>query len=352
MMKQEIIPQPVDWSLMQVWNAIAIKHDRPLQKRDYVYASELNQPMIDRVMKMNAVPYTNPPNDRSRRKFLCGNLIEFLVRQILVATGFYDKHELKIDAKPYDDCLEVHGRCDFKSVIGYIDKGMAFTRLNEMNLPEEIYNLGKGIIESLDGVFIKGKILEIKSISSFGFEKVEKTKMAIPAHTLQAYHYQKNGGIPCELVYISKDDLRMQQFSIDPTIAEDIYRKDLEKITFYFKKKKMPPKEPLATFEPLMGKFQKNLGVEYSPYLLATYQISTPEAFRQQVKFVESWNRALSRYVKAETGQTTPTGKPINITPGNKETRAQIEAAGFNFDNLLRAAIEAGVAEEEELAEF
>lgn len=345
MNKQETNPTPVDWSLMQVWNAIAIKQDRPLQKRDYAYASELNQPMIDRIMKMNAVPYTNPPNDRSRRKFLCGNLIEFLVRQILVATGFYDKHELKIDAKPYDDCIEVHGRCDFKSVTGYIDKGMAFTRLNEMNLPEEIYNLGKGIIESLEGVFIKGKILEIKSISSFGYEKVEKTKRAIPAHTLQAYHYQKNGGINCEIVYISKDDLRMQQFSIDKEGTEDLYRKDLEKITYYYKKKKTPPIEPLAMFNTLMGKFEKNLGVEYSPYLTMLYGFKNPEDYRNSVSFVASWNRVLKRYAEAELGRGT------NITAKNKEVRAQMEK-DFEFDNLIRCAIDAGIAEEEELAEF
>lgn len=343
------MPVPVDWSLSQVWNAVALKPERPLVKRDYVYASELGQPMCDRVLKMNAVPMTNPPNARSRRKFLAGNIIEFVVKQILVAAGLYAKDEVKVDAETYKGLLDVHGRCDFKTINGYIDQGASLSRLTELSFPQEIYDIGKGIIESLNGVYLLGKILEIKSISSFGMDKVEKSRTAIPAHSLQAYHYQKFGGMIANICYICKDDMRMRQFALDTTKCEELYYEDIKQITHWYKKKKTPPIEPLAKFDYLMGQFSKNLGVEYSGYLTSLYGYKNPEEYRDSVTFVKKWNNALSRYVKAELGQTTPTGKPINITPGNRDTRAEIEKAGFDFGELMQAKIAAGELEEEEI---
>ena len=173
--------------------------------------------------------------------------------------------------------------------------------------------------------------------------------MAIPGHTLQAYHYQKNGQLVANICYICKDDMRMRQFALDVDRSEELYYKDIEQITHWYKKKKTPPIEPLAKFDSLMGNFSKNLGVEYSGYLTALYGFATPEDYRNSVAFVKKWNHALSRYVKAELGHTTPTGKPINITPGNKDTRAEIERAGFEFTDLIQAKIDAGILEEEEV---
>lgn len=345
-------PKPQDWSLAQIWNAVAIKPDRPLVKRDYVYASELGQPMCDRIMKMNAMPYTNPPNDRSRRKFLAGNIFEYVVKQILTAAGIYLRDEVKLDANPYKDTLGVHGRCDFQTIHGHIDLPRALSQLHELILPEELYRIGTGVIHQLEGIYMQGKILELKAVSTFAMDKVEKTKMAIPSHSLQAYHYQKTSGIPANIAYVCKDDMRMAQFFIDEKATESLYKSDLEMITHYYKKKKTPPTEPLAMFNTLMGKFSKNLGVEYSPYLTSLYGYKNPEEYRDAVKFVTRWNNCLTRYVKAALGMRTPTGKPIEPTPLNKQVRSDIEATKkFNFDELIQAAIAAGVSEEEE-AEF
>lgn len=281
---------------------------------------------------------------------MAGNVWEYITKIILTVSGVFKHDELKIDAKPYDDCLEVHGRCDFIAG-GYIDYDTSIKKLEELFLPDYLYTVGKKIIEVLAGKNLMEKILELKSVSTFAYNRVEKSKAAIPNHIMQAYHYQKNKGIPANLVYLCKDDCRMIQFYIEDHLAEPLYRQDLEKMTYYYKKKKTPPLEPLVKFEPAMGRFSKNLGVEYSPFL-EHYGYSDPDAYRDAVKFVESWNRVLSRYAKAETGQLTPTGKPISITASNKEVRSAIEVAGFEFGYLLQCAIEAGIAEEEELAEF
>lgn len=338
-----------NWSLAAMWNNLAMKPEKPLRDRSYIYASEVGMPFCDRFLKMAATPYTNPPNERSRRKFLSGNMQEMVVKQILMATGLYEHDELKVDAQPYEDCLEIHGRMDFKTVGGYIDIGKAFDNLNKLMLPEDIYNIGKGIIESLEGVALTEKILELKSVSSFAMDKVERAGAAMPNHTLQAYHYQKNAGIDANICYVCRDDLRMKQFKVNAEVSEPLYRADLEQMTYYYRKGEMPPIEPLAKFDESIGKFSKNLGVEYSPYLSKLYGFESPEAYRDSVSFVEKWNRCLTRYAMVASGAKTPTGKPITITPKNKEVVSEISAANYDFDKLLEIKVNLGdISEEEE----
>jgi len=337
----------INWSLAQIWNEAAIKENKPLVERDYIYASEIGMPFYDRYLKMKAVPYTNPPNNRSLRKFLAGNIWEFVTKHILVACGVMKHEEIKIDAVPYDKLLSVHGRCDFIAG-GFIDADESMARLNEMNLPDYLFVVGKKIIEALQGQELKKKILELKAVSTFAMDKVERMGEAMPNHTMQGYHYEKNGGIPADVAYICKDDCRMAQFSIIAEHSEPLYHGDIEKMTHYFKKKKEPPKDPLIKFDDVFGKFSKNLGVEYSPYL-SHYGFATPDDYREGVKHCDKWNRALNRFVLAETGGKTPTGKPIVVTPKNNEVKAEIIKAGYDFDSILECKIRIGADAEEEV---
>jgi hypothetical protein len=118
-------------------------------------------------------------------------------------------------------------------------------------------------------------------------------------------------------------------------------------MTLYFGKKKPPPLAPLVSFDETFGKFSKNLYVEYSPYL-SHYGFETPDDYRMNVSYIDGWNRVLNRYVLAETGQTTKTGKPIAITPKNKEVKEAICKAGYNFDDILQLKIRLGADEEDE----
>lgn len=336
------------WNLAMIWNEVAFKPNRELKARDYIYASEVGSPFSDRWLKMRAVAYTNPPNSRSQRKFLAGNLIEHVTKQILIAAGIYRHDEVKVDATPYSDSLEVHGRLDFKAG-GYVDGDKALERLSGLNLPDYLYDVGVKIIEQLAGLTLQEKILELKAVSTFAMDRVEKTRRAIPQHSLQGFHYQKFGGLPADVCYICKDDCRMAQFGINEEETEKLYRDDVMEMTDLHKKKKRPAPAPLMKFETTTGKFSKNLHVEYSPYLTMIYGFATPDDYRRSMMHVEKWNRTLSRYVLAETGQTTPTGKAITITPKNKECAAEIVSAGYKLNDLIACKIEIGaVAEEEE----
>lgn len=322
-----------------------MKENRPLAKRDYVYASEIGMPFYDRYLKMKATPFTNPPNNRSLRKFLAGNIWEHTVKQILVACGVYKRDEVKVDAKPYSDCLDVHGRLDFISG-GYIDAELAMMKVAELELPDFLFVVAEKIITALEGKTLLEKILELKAVSTFAMDKVERMGMPMPNHSLQGYHYQKNANIPADIAYICKDDCRMAQFAIVEKLSEPLYRADLEQMTFHFSKKKPPQKDPLARFDEAYGKFSKNLYVEYSPYL-SHYGFATPEDFRIAVAYIEKWNRSLNRFVLAETGEKTPTGKPIVITAKNNEVKADIIKAGYDFNSLIECKIRMGAEDEE-----
>ncbi len=336
----------INWGLAQIWNEAAMKENRPLVKRDYVYASEIGMPFYDRYLKMKAVPYTTPPNNRSLRKFLAGNIWEYTVKQILVSCGVYKHEEVKVDAQPYSDCLDVHGRCDFIAG-GLIDGELAMINVAKLALPDYLFVVAEKIISALEGKTLVEKILELKAVSTFAMDKVERMGAPMPNHSLQGYHYQKNGKIPADVAYICKDDCRMAQFSIVEEQSEPIYRKDLQLMTEYFSKKKPPPKDPLLKFDEVFGKFTKNLSVEYSPYL-THYGFETPDDYRQNVNYIEKWNRALNRFVLAETGAKTPTGKPIVITSKNIDMKNEIVKAGYDFNSLIDCKIRIGAEVEEE----
>lgn len=337
---------PTAWNMAQLWNECAYKDNKPLMKRNYIYASEIGAPYIDRFYKMKAQPYSNPPNNRSLRKFLAGNIWEYVVRQIFVACGVYKHEEMKLDATPYPNGLSVHGRLDFIAG-GYIDREEAVLNVSLLNLPDFMHQIAERIIEKLAGGTLEKKILELKAISSFAMDMVERRRCAMPQHSLQGYHYQRHGKLIAEISYICKDDCRMAQFGLDKKECEKLYKLDIEEMTDFFKKNKVPPKAPLAKFDILTGNFSKNLGVEYSPYLTKIYGMKNPEEFREAVKFVLRWNRTLARFALAEQGKKTPTGKPIVITANNLAVKAEIQKAKYNFQECLKCKIAAGVSDEE-----
>lgn len=337
---------PVKWNVAQMMNEVSSEEDKPLMKRNYIYASELGHPYIDRFYKMKAVPYTNPPNKRSLSKFTAGKIWEYVFKQIFIACGIYREEEVKVDAVPYPGLLAVHGRLDFIAG-GYVDKEQAIIDVAALHLPEFLRKKAYRIIENIGGVLLETMVLELKAISVYAMEMIERKRKAIPQHSLQGYHYQKHKKIRAEVCYVCKDNSLMAQFGLDTKACEKLYKEDIEQMTYYYTKNKVPPKDPLAKFDKLLGNFSKHLGVEYSPYLTMIYGFKNPQEYRDAVKFTVRWNRALSRYALAEQGSTTPTGKKIEITANNKAVREEIIKAKYNFEECLKCKIAAGVSEEE-----
>lgn len=328
------------WKLSDVWNEIAQKPQQPPKKRDYIYASEIKGALIDRYLKMIGKEPTNPPNDRALRKFWTGNFFEEAVRAVLVVAGIYKAEEVKVDMQPYKDLLPVHGRLDFIAG-GYIDPEEVAYQVQRAKLPEFLQPIADKYIESMAGLTIPKRIIEIKSVSVFAYDYIDKKRKPLDNHAAQAYHYQKGTGLDASVCYICKDHSMMKEYFLNESEAEAAYKDDIAKMTHYYIKREMPPIEPLLFFDPAIAKFSKNLGVEYSNYLTYLYGYKSPDEYRRSIEpSVKRWNNALTRWAAAESGKTTPTGRAIVITPANKAAFNEIKAAGYDINDLLRQKME------------
>lgn len=358
-MSSPVINTGSAWNIAVLWNkALESLPERPLVPRDYMWASELGQSFITRYLRMNAVKMSNPPNARSRRKFIAGHIWEWIIKVVLTMCGVLQSSQNRIHTD-FKGMLRVSGKVDFIAG-GQIDWFAARLKARELKelfdvaegeLPPFIFHAVECIINDLQEKFQKNPLkivkLETKSISSFMAAKVEKTG-AMPHHVLQAGHYiigtgETPGNAVVDeayIVYVCKDDCLMQQFDLgvsDVLIKE--YKKDVKAMTAIYEKgfdpanpmRFAPPKDPEFTFVEGVWRFEKNFQVEYSPYLTMLYGYETPEKFRMNWQYkITAWNRVFKRVVKGE-----------NITPKNI---AIIDQASKEFPDWVKMVKKAKAA--------
>ncbi len=404
-------PKSNDWRMANIWNlALVSKADRPMRQRDNLWASELGKANIELFLKMRGVEPTNPPNDRSKRKFEAGN--------ILKRAGILKDNQKWVPYQ-YDGLLQVTGKIDYIAG-GIPDYENYKAQLEAMELPEFFLRASESVIQHFGEKYPEGLAdmpLEIKSCSSFMMDSMERTGNASKNHRLQLFHYLKSLNFPAgNVVYICRDDLRMFEVRVEnPGETEQEYKQAIEEITKYYNAHKDTPIEsflkkpanederwiwiPLEGLPPLeknlvwdedLKKFARNWGVEYSSYLTMLYGYKTQLEFEEEVMpIVSRWNRVLSRmkvafnrqeWLKsyevvelnvviekiAKTAESkaskrqyiiTKEGdqlylpdeicKGYEMTPKNLEVINEMQQAGF--DPILLAPQYAGTAEEEEV---
>jgi hypothetical protein len=244
--------------------------------------------------------------------------------------------------------LPVSGKLDF--VAGgtpVLDESLD-ALLGNVAIPELYRIQARNMVEELNKRFPDGLIeknLEIKSVATFGFDKIEKTGKPLNGHDVQAFHYAKNTGRPTALVYLCRDDLRMYEFQIDgndPVLLKK-YLDKIERITKHYESNIEPQPEPLILYE--SGRFSKNLGIEYSPFLKDIYGFDEPRDYSDKIKgMIGKWNRVLGRIAKG-----------AKMTPKNEEILKHIETFGFDLaiikKDIADLASQGLVLEEEEAEE-
>lgn len=321
--------------LMKVWNDTIEKGEQKLEKRERVYASELGWSMIDRFLKMNATPYTNPPNSRSYRKFMAWDIWEWIVQVVLVKAGINFRTQEKVTLE-YEWLLPISWRIDF-IITGETDWEAAEERLKTEEMPEFMRKLATAILENYKGKVFKEKILEIKSVGSFVFDNIESVDNPKTYHMNQGGAYALSTGIDTDIIYVSRDDVRILQYSISGIIDEiekDIID-DLTKITYYIKNNVQPEKEKMVVWNNDKGKFEKNWKVEYSPYLSMLYSYITDDGeekpFDQPDEFYDwaskkasAWNRVVTRIKEAK-----------DLTKSNMEYIEEMNKEWFDVYNLI-----------------
>lgn len=254
--------------LTSVWNATIEKNDKALEPRSRVYASELGGAMIDRYLKMKAEPYTNPPNSRSMRKFMAGDIWEWIVQTVLVRAGIKYRTQERVLVE-YPGLLPISGRLDFIISGGLMPEAVTI----DETMPPFMQKLTEAIVNTFQGKNFEETIIEVKSVGSFVFESLLAQDNPKTHHMLQAAVYKKATNLPASVVYVCRDDVRILQYSVD-TVFEDLEQMivdDLKLITKYHNEDIEPEKESLILWDSIAEKFTKNWKVEYSPYLSKLY---------------------------------------------------------------------------------
>lgn len=333
----------LSWSVSQIWNDSLLRQNRrPIEPRDYIWASEMGGSMIDRYLKMQGVKPSNERDERSIRKFQAGNMTEWLICFVLKRAGILQNTQEYIKHQ-YPGMLKVTGRLDILAG-GKPDWERAAAAVNDLDMPEFMATASRAIVDDLKtkyGQELKTIVIEVKSVASTMFDRYESTRKPAPNHAMQIYHYlvgkQMDEG---HILYFSKDDCRMVEIPIHlATPYEDAYRRDIETITEYYNRKEQPPKEDEVVFNIERGKFAMNFKVEYSDYITMLYGYPHANDFRDKwKKRVDQWNRVLKRFVDGE-----------NITAGNLEVVKDIKTVFPNFEEIVetRKQIQPVEAEEE-----
>jgi hypothetical protein len=319
-----------DFKFQDIWNATIEKSDRKLVARDYVYASELGGSMIDRYLKMKGTEYTNPPNSRSMRKFMAGDVFEWIVYTILLRAGIKFKQQERAGFNE-EGLLRVSGKIDFT-----ISEEQGEISIDD-EMPEFMQTLIKAISEMK--IDYPNNIIEIKSVGSFVFEGLLAQDNPKTHHMLQSWIYANDKKLPTSIIYICRDDMRILQYSISGIMGdlEKMVRADLKMITHYYKNDIEPPLEKLIIFE--NGKFAKNWKVEYSNYLSMLYKYETTDedgakilkSFEDPMEYYEwvqpivnAFNRVLKRIKEGK-----------ELTKANKEQIEKMLKFGFDIKNLM-----------------
>jgi hypothetical protein len=358
MAKAKIIGHP--WRFDTIWNkALDSFPERALQARSHIWASELGGSYITRYLRMNAVPYTNPPNARSRRKFMSGDIWEWIVKMVLTTSGILKAHQERTEVE-LPGLLKVTGKIDFLAG-GDVDWDKAKSEISRM---EAVFGIAEGdvpafvthamvfVVDEMKKLFKNKPLMlvpfECKSLSTEMMKKVEK-KGALAHNVLQLGHYiigtKINTGY---LVYICRSDTICNQFEVDrDTRLARLYRADVEHMTNVYNNgfnnrsplKLAPPKDAEVLFDPVLFRFEKNFQVEYSPYLTMLYNYETPEDFRMRwANTVTNYNRVFKRLVKGE-----------NVTDKNKIVIAEVTKWFPDWDKYIyKAKAEGAFSNDEE----
>jgi hypothetical protein len=295
--------------------------------------------MIDRYLKMTGEKPSNPYDARTLRKFEAGNLAEWVVGMVLKRAGVAYVPQ-KWTSFRYPNLLEVTGKSDYYAG-GKPDWEKTKAEVQALGLPDFFDRATLAIIKYFSEKYpdgLKNIILEVKSCSAMMFDRYNKLGVD-PRHACQAFHYLKGNDLDeAHVVYFCKDDLRIAELGVlNPSPIEDIYKDDIENITYYYTRSIEPKHEDELIFDEIAGRFSANHKVKYSNYITRLYGYADQAEFEAKYKpIVGSWNRVLNRCVRHD-----------NMTDKNKVVIEEIQKVFPKFPEIVNSLIAKGATVDE-----
>lgn len=321
------------WKLYDLWNlSLVEREERVYEPRNHIWASELGGAYVDRWLRMKGTKPSNPPNERSRRKFEAGNIWESIIGFVLLRAGIL-QHRQKRVTHQYPGLLEVTGRLDYIAG-GKPDYGFAMATIQREFgwLPDFVFKGTENIVRGLAEKFPDGLpdiVFEVKSCSSRMFDIFDKYQRGHLHHELQNFHYIIGEKLPeGHVAYISKDDARLIEIGVyNPSDTEQLYYKDIADMTELMACKDRPEIEKAVVYDDrFLKKFKVNWKVEYSHYLTMLYHLKNQdEVDKIYGRQVQRWNRVLGRIRRKE-----------KMTDNNKAALEEMLANAWDVDKIVK----------------
>lgn len=339
-------------SLSKIWNESLIREEREPRTRDYLWCSQLLKPPVDIWLQMRGTPPSNTPNERSKRKFMAGNYFEHMVSMMMMRSGVMTE---KQDEVWTDYGIKTKGKGDF-ILDGTFNFDKAIKDIKLMMLPQSMEDMFMDMCEKMraqyEGVVFDPAVFEIKSVAERTMSKIEKQEKPLESHILQTCHYKLGRGLKDGIVAVlCRDDLRLFEYHVTPE-DEQRYIERVQYLATVVQQKEQPPLAPKIIFDDVLGKFSKNLDIEYSNFLTLLYGYPRPDAYADEMKpIVARWNRILPRIKMVQEGKRgkptkkEPEGKLVQLTDSNLSAIEEMKSHGFNPYELAKVA---DVEEEEE----
>lgn len=306
------------FSIQTLWNDL-ITEDRPAPARDYIRASEIGKPFLDRYLAMKGVPYSNPFQARVKRIFDSGLIFEEAVERVFRLLGvLIDSQTEVVLEKP--NMLKVIGHYD-QRVGGVIDVEKAKKAIAQENTSEWVKNRASKLLEKLSAENPDGfqtMITEIKTVNSMAFWAHKninpETGMfkGYDHHKLQLLTYlMATGEEHGRILYISKDDLTLMELGVmrwNEALIER-WERDVSTMTRYYKENIEPPKEDDIVYDEHKKLWTYNWMIERSNYFTHITGFET----------VEQWQEAHKAELKEKnTAECKTCKKPFTLQTLNK----------------------------------
>lgn len=271
------------WTISELWNDL-LTTQREIKPRDYIYASEIGQPFLDRYLKMKGTPYSNPFDPRTLRVFDCGHIFEEEVMvRIFKLLGIFISSQKRLVYQE-EGLLPVVGKHDPK-IGGIINIEQSDKEINrkdeetgEYHYSDWIRSRAIALRESLIQKYPNGmRILtsEIKSVNSNAFwshknqDPITGFFKGYDHHKLQLFNYlMSENEEEGRIFYISKDDLTLMEAPVyrnDDSLYK-LWRQDVAIMTDLYNKGVEPEAEEYIFYNPDKQKYEINWAILRSNY--------------------------------------------------------------------------------------
>lgn len=265
-----------DWRISDIWNNLVIE-DYPVKPRDYIRASEIGKPFLDRYLAMKGVPHSNPFPPRIKRVFDAGFIFEVdVVERLFKLIGILQDSQKEVILE-LPGMLKIIGHFDHK-VGGKINFEQAQKEIGDPHTSQWMKERALKLLEVMIDHYPNGMktlIADIKTVNSRSFwyagNQDPETGFfkGYDHHKLQLYTYLLAENEPeGRLFYISKDDLTLMEspVSLNNQILKEIWEKDIAQMTHYYKNNIEPPKEDDLVFSDRKQMWEYNWTIMRSSY--------------------------------------------------------------------------------------